>query len=238
MTRYNSTKAYRAAYVARLTRRRAYWLATLATTVSALAMLSGCEAPEATQTSDAAPVTEQMKVYKTLDACKAAEADDKRCETAFAEAWQWQGQQPGYTAKQQCEAEYGVGHCESRANPSGGNWFVPLMAGFMMSNAMNRLSPDPYARDRERERDGGGGGYPVYVNRQGYVSSYGGGGLRPMGYRVSSPSALPSSIEVERDPSGRGYAARGTSAKTQTGYRASSRGGFGKSSGFRGGCCG
>lgn len=235
MTRYNSTRAYRADYLARLNRRKARWVAALATTVSAVAMLTGCDDPQATQAPPVAQ-TEQMRVYKTLDECKAAQDDDKLCETAFAEAWQWQEQQPGYTAKQQCEAEYGVGNCESRANPSGGNWFVPLMAGMMMSNAMSRMSQDQYLREKERER--GGGAYPVYVNSRGQVSSYGAGGLRPMGYRVTPGGSVPAYMDVERDPSGRGYAARGTYSKTETGYRASSRGGFGKSSSFRGSCCG
>lgn len=236
MTTHNSTKAYRAGYLASLNRRKARWVGVLAGSASALAMLSACDAPQPAAPPPP-PATEQMSVYKTLDECKAAQDDDKLCETAFAEAWQWQEQQPGYTAKQQCEAEYGVGNCESRANPSGGSWFVPLMAGFMMSNAMNRMSQGQYVR--ERERDQRGGSYPVYVNRRGDVSSYGAGGLRPMGYRVSDTTGtLPRNMEVQRDPSGRGYAARGTYGSSDSRYQPSSRGGFGKSSVSRGSCCG
>ncbi|WKL56727.1 DUF1190 domain-containing protein [Asticcacaulis sp. ZE23SCel15] len=203
-----------------------------------MAMLSAC-GPQ-TPAPQAAPPTEQMLVYKTLDECKAAQDDDTLCETAFAEAWQWQEQQPGFTAKQQCEAEYGAGNCESRANPSGGNWFVPLMAGYMMSNAMNNMSRNAYMR--ERERGNHSGAYPVFVNRGGQVSTYGGSGTRPLGYSVAPTAngsrALPSPMDLQADPSGRGYAARGTYGDTNNRYQASSRGGFGKSSTSRGSCCG
>lgn len=237
MTLHNSTKAYRAGYLTSLNRRKARWIGVLAGTVSTLAMLSACDAPPAPE-PQAPPPTEQMLVYKTLDECKAAQADDTLCETAFAEAWQWQEQQPGYTAKQQCEAEYGVGNCESRANPSGGNWFVPLMAGYMMSNAMNNMSRNAYMRDKERGAHSGA--YPVYVNRGGQVSTYGGSGSRPLGYNATpTPNGrggLPSRMDLQTDPSGRGYVARGSSTNSR--YQPASRGGFGKSSVARGSCCG
>ncbi|ESQ78295.1 DUF1190 domain-containing protein [Asticcacaulis sp. YBE204] len=229
MVTHNATKAYQSRYKAEVNRRRARQAAMLAGTVSVLAMLGACDSP---QSSAPTPTTEQMLVYKTLDECKAAQADDKLCETAFAEAWGWQGQQTGYSEKGRCEAEYGEGHCESRATASGGSWFVPLMAGVMLSNRMNNMSYDSYRR--ERERDGHSGAYPVYVNRRGDVSTYAGSGMRPLGYSLTS-SGLPSRMDVEADPSGRGYVAKGTSDSR---YRASSRGGFGKSSTMRGGCCG
>ncbi|MDC7684836.1 DUF1190 domain-containing protein [Asticcacaulis sp. BYS171W] len=221
MVTHNATKAYQSRYKAELKRRHTRRAGILAGTVSALAMLSACDSPEP---SAPTPTTEQMLVYKTLDECKAAQADDKLCETAFAEAWQWQGQQPAYSEKARCEAEYGEGHCESRATASGGSWFVPLMAGVMLSNRMNNASYDTYRR--EREYNGYSGAYPVYVNRRGDISTYGGSGMRPLGYSLTS-SGLPSRMNVET--------ARGTSDSR---YRASSRGGFGKSSTARGGCCG
>ncbi|MFT3995847.1 MAG: DUF1190 domain-containing protein [Asticcacaulis sp.] len=239
MTAHNSTKAYRAGYLASLNRRKARWIGALAGTVSALAMLSACDAPQNSVSQDPPP-TEQMRVYKTLDECKAAQSDDQLCETAFAEAWQWQDQQPGYTEKQQCEAGYGEGNCESRANPAGGSWFVPLMAGFMMSSAMNNMSRNAY--ERERERGGHSGAYPVFVNRSGDVMTYNGSGTRQLGYRVSptaySGRGLPPYVDVQRDPSGRGYVARSPEGTPGTRYQASSRGGFGKSSVSRGSCCG
>jgi len=235
MFTHNSTKAYKAGYLSFLNRRKARWIGVLVGTVSALAMLTACDAPQPDAPPPAPP--EQMLVYKTMDECKAAQDDDKLCEKAFAEAWQWQEQQSGYTGKQQCEAEFGAGNCESRANPSGGNWFVPLMAGFMMSSAMNRRSQYPSEQEREQEQQGGA--YPVYINRQGNVSSYGGGRLRPMGYQVSpTTGALPRSMMVQRDPSGHGYVARSTYSSADSRLQPSSRGGFGQSGVSRGSCCG
>jgi uncharacterized protein YgiB involved in biofilm formation len=231
----NSTRAYRAHYMAELKRRRSRWLAILACTSSALAMLGGCGNPSPQNRAWDAPATEDVLVYNSLSECKAAQADDRICDEAQSDAAAWQNRQPGFSQKEQCEAEYGVGHCETR---SGGGWFVPAMAGFMLARSLDGMNIDGY---RHRKTSYGyAPSYPVYVNNKGYMSTYGSGGARPLGYHVPQNSAgrtLPGRIAVQPDPSGGGYAAPGTYTGRPT-TTASSRGGFGGSSAAHGGCCG
>ncbi len=233
----NSTRTFRSQYMALLSRRRLRWLGALTCTSSALAMLAGCDSSTPQQQVRIDP-TEQTIVYKSLDECKAAQADNRVCDLAMDEAKEWQDQQPGYSLKQQCEEEYGYGNCERRSS-GGNNWFVPAMAGFMLSNAMNNMSYDNYRR-AQRDRDYAGYSYPVYVNNRGYVSTYSGRGNQPLGYKVSGSGRkadLPRNFNVQSDPSGAGYTAPGTYSR-KTSYKSSSRGGFGKSASARGGCCG
>lgn len=236
MTVPNSTRAFRSQYMAGLSRRRRRWLAVLGCTCSALAVLSGCDAP---RQSAQAPQTEQVLVYKSLDECKANVADPAICDQALAEARKWQDEQPAYSDKQRCETEYGVGNCETRSTGAG-NLFVPVMMGFMMSNAMNRMSYNSYMQRRNEPGFGGGGAYPVHINRDGNVSTYSGSGSQPLGQRVpmgpGGRATLPSSFEVMKNPAGQGYVAPGSYARSP--YTSQSRGGFGGSSSFRGGCCG
>lgn len=226
--RPNATRAYRDAHKVMLRRRRLRWLAALACTSSAAAMLTGCGDPRSPRTA-AAPETEQVMVYKSLDDCKAQEWDESLCDSAFADAQAARETQTGYGQKAQCEAEYGVGNCESRSH-AGGSWFLPIMAGYMLHSSVNRMSNSAYQDHKRREQ--GGGAYPVYVDRNGQTSTYNGRSVVPLGYRVPAGAAsLPSRLTVQNDPSGRGFVAAGT-------YRAETRGGFGRTSSFRGGCCG
>lgn len=236
--KHNSTRTFRSQYMAVLSRRRLRWLGALTCTSSALAMLAGCDSGADRQPQVRIDPTEQTIVYKSLAECKAAQADDRICDLAMDEAKEWQDQQPGYSLKQQCEDEYGVGNCEQRSS-GGNNWFVPAMAGFMLSNALNNMSYDNYRRAR-RDRGYGGYSHPVYVNNRGYVSTYSGRGNQPLGYRVPGSGRtadLPRNVNVQSDPSGQGYTAPGT-YNSRTSYTSSSRGGFGKSASARGGCCG
>ena len=46
---------------------------------------------------------------------------------------------PRFTKKEQCEAEFGAGNCETRQAGAGtGSFFMPMMMGYMMGNAFNR----------------------------------------------------------------------------------------------------
>lgn len=51
----------------------------------------------------------------------------------------WEADAPRFTQKEQCEAEFGAGNCETReSRTGGGSFFMPMMMGYMMGNAFNR----------------------------------------------------------------------------------------------------
>jgi len=46
---------------------------------------------------------------------------------------------PRFTKKEQCEAEFGDGNCETRqAGAGSGSFFMPMMMGYMLGNAFSR----------------------------------------------------------------------------------------------------
>ena len=111
---------------------------------------------------------EQQKIYKNVAECEADDAnkDKATCKVAFAES---EKALPRYTAKAQCEAQYGTGNCESRSEShggGGGGFFVPAMVGFMVGQA---LANNAHAYQ------------PVYVGNGGGL--YAGG--RPLGYNAT-----------------------------------------------------
>ncbi len=79
--------------------------------------LAGCEQREA-----------RPKVYSTVADCR-DEHPSQACDTAWqASVGDHEPNAPCYTQRQQCEAQYGVGHCETRE----GGFFMPMMAGFVL----------------------------------------------------------------------------------------------------------
>lgn len=93
--------------------------------------------------------SEGAKFYPTVEAC-AAEYGAKPCDEAKQAADKTQlTEAPRFAQKQQCEAEFGVGNCESRqeaSNGGGGSFFMPMMMGYMMGNMLggNRFSQPVY----------------------------------------------------------------------------------------------
>ena len=45
---------------------------------------------------------------------------------------------PRYSRKEECEAEFGAGNCETRETDGGGSFFVPMMMGYMLGNAFRQ----------------------------------------------------------------------------------------------------
>ena len=181
----------------------------LTTSVSAWA-LAACSDPAPKNQNVAA---QPPKVYKTLAECKADSGNDPAaCDRAFSGAVQAQAATaPHYTAKAQCEAEFGSGNCESRTNSEGGSFFMPAMMGFMVGQMLANRGGGSYA------------GQPVYINRGGEMFS----GGRP----------LPTAVPVGGASTGAYAPARSTSATSS--YNSTvSRGGFGATASRMGGCCG
>lgn len=150
--------------------RRSRRIATLALGGACLLSLNAC---------DDKPKSD--KVYGSVVECVADGKDEAACRQAFDEAGKiHEKEAPRFAAQASCEETYGAGNCVPAQ--SGGGWFMPAVAGFMMGRM---LGGSPLA-----------GATPVYRDRYGY--SYAGG--RPMPdlqqagtqSRSSSPTTKPS----------------------------------------------
>jgi uncharacterized protein YgiB involved in biofilm formation len=103
-----------------VSRRRSAYVGFSVLTLSATA-LAGCEKQP-----------DPLKVYSSVADCR-AEHPGEACDTAWrASVGEHDKTAPRYTRKEECEAQYGVGHCETR---EGGN-FMPMMAGFVIGQMM------------------------------------------------------------------------------------------------------
>lgn len=125
--------------------------------------------------------------YTDIAACVSAGNADATCKASYEEALkEHQEKAPRFTSKDECLKAVDVTDCVETAvrQPDGStmNMFVPLMAGYMLANAVQRS----------------GGGYyrgPVYYSRY-YGSSYRDlddmRTARPSGSTVSRPTLAPS----------------------------------------------
>lgn len=177
------------------------------------------------------PVT--AKVYSSLADCKAGEADDASCDTAFAQSKaSHASSSPTFSKKAECEQQFGTGNCETRQSASGGgDVFGPALMGFMLGSALAN-SGGGYDRSyndrRDRDRRMGPAATPIYYGTNGAVYS----GNRQIArttapragqsYRAGAPVTRPSTISVTPSRTG-GFASVGTT----------SRGGFGATSAGR-----
>lgn len=69
--------------------------------------------------------------------CRDAEAQAKKSLAADA---------PRYSRKEECEAEFGAGNCETKQSAGGGGFFTPLLMGYFVGNMLsgNRYSQPVY----------------------------------------------------------------------------------------------
>jgi uncharacterized protein YgiB involved in biofilm formation len=120
---------------------------------------------------------EQIKIYGDAKAC-AAENDPATCEKEAKEAEQQHvAQAPRYPQQPSCEQIHGVGNCVPTpvrdASGQMSNWFMPALAGFMLSRALSQPYPQPIYRDSYGFAYGGGhvyGGYSDGGNRTATVA--------------------------------------------------------------------
>lgn len=67
---------------------------------------------------------------------------EAECKAAYEEAQQEaQRTAPKFNSQRDCEHEFGNNQCQEVRRSDGGSWFMPFMAGYMLSNL---LSPGPY----------------------------------------------------------------------------------------------
>ena len=80
---------------------------------------------------------EECAVTRNDAECKSAKAESERIHAAEA---------PRFTRKQECEAEFGAGNCETREASGAGSYFMPIMAGYMLGNLLggNRFNQPVY----------------------------------------------------------------------------------------------
>lgn len=85
---------------------------------------------------------EQALVYESPSECAAASFNTpEQCQADYDAAKALHPQvAPKYLSKEECETDFGSGHCETAPHQtsSGGSVFMPMMMGYMMGQMMNR----------------------------------------------------------------------------------------------------
>jgi uncharacterized protein YgiB involved in biofilm formation len=117
-------------------------------------------------------------VFKTVDQCVQAGMNEQVCQTAYQDAMRASlAGAPRFDGLAACEAEYGSGQCTEAPPAAGGSsgggtgsFFVPFMAGYMLSTGIRTI--DDYYKYRRREVEQGAvypyvGSSPVYRTRSG-----------------------------------------------------------------------
>ncbi len=174
--------------------------------------LAGCDdpgpAPQAGWDPNRGEQVEALS-YKTLEECKAAkEVTAQQCETSFAAAKaDDEKNAPRYDQRATCEEVYGAGNCVPKASQSGGSFFTPLLAGFVIGRMLDGggyRGTGMYRRDDQY----GGGYYSTYGGRLG--RDYGSGKTVISRDSIDPPDAI-----------------RNAPPKVQTRTSVVSRGGFG-----------
>jgi uncharacterized protein YgiB involved in biofilm formation len=94
------------------------------------------------------------KFFASLQECTAHYAEAECKDMVKKSEEQHVATAPKFSRKEECEAEFGAGHCETREmHTEGGgmgSFFMPMMMGYMMGNMMSRggMFSGPVYRDR------------------------------------------------------------------------------------------
>lgn len=85
------------------------------------------------------PTEERIRIYSSMEEC-VADKGQEACSSGWDKATEEHRKTaPRYTDRSACESTYG--RCEARKNESGTDVFLPLMAGFMLGNALGNSGP-------------------------------------------------------------------------------------------------
>ncbi|MFC4255246.1 DUF1190 domain-containing protein [Altererythrobacter xixiisoli] len=134
----------------------------------AAASLAGCS-------SQASDLPAEDVQFTTLAECTAAGFDEQLCKGARSTAEQEHAAAaPQFASQAECEAEWGQHKCETapqtetaqQATSGGTGFFVPFMAGFVLSRMMQQ-SFNRDGRVPSYAAGGANGGGPVYRDRAG-----------------------------------------------------------------------
>ncbi|MDT8405959.1 MAG: DUF1190 domain-containing protein [Methylococcales bacterium] len=90
--------------------------------------------------------SQEAKIYNSLEDCRRELPDaPEQCEKAYQDALvKARETAPKFNSRNACEAEFGLGMCDTYRNSSGGNWFMPAMAGFMLGRALDNSGSNYY----------------------------------------------------------------------------------------------
>jgi uncharacterized protein YgiB involved in biofilm formation len=161
------------------------------------------------------------QVFPSVAACVAAGTPQGECQEAYNQALaDNQNDAPRFESQDLCEGEFGTGQCQTRAE-GGNNFWVPLLGGFLIANAINDVD-----FDRKKKRRYA----PIYMSRANGNYYHGGSNYGPMSRNSSGRYGL-GSAALDRPVS---------APRVQSRSDIASRGGFGgrassRSSGGRGG---
>lgn len=149
--------------------------------------------------------------YASVAECRSAGAiPAAQCDVAYKQAQADADKTaPRFEDKQTCEEQYGAAQCQQRSNGSGGSFFMPLVTGFLVGQALNGgygYRGAPMYRDRDGNYYGGAGG----MIRRDYATGR---------MRVGSDAFTPSTVRAP--------------ARVQSRSAVISRGGFGGGFGGR-----
>lgn len=158
--------------------------------------------------------SEQASVYKTVDDCVGDNPQHtQECQAAYQQALQEaERTAPKYNSRQDCEYDFGAQRCHSS---SSGSFFMPFMAGYMLSNLMSPRgyysqpmfsSYSPYSSYRNR-----------WIGADGHVF----GDVRQRNIRVSKDAYKPKPT-VNKTMSRGGF---GSSVRAKSSWGSSSRSG-------------
>lgn len=88
----------------------------------------------------------EAETYRSLDACKEAGLfSDAQCEASYNEALKVHEESaPRYNSERLCENDFVIGNCVQRTSNSGGVFWSPFMAGFLVSQILDRDNRSQY----------------------------------------------------------------------------------------------
>ena len=185
------------AQIRKMKRSRAVALTTL--TAAGTVTLTGCGGDD--------PMVEGQ-VFATVAECVAAGTPEGECQNAYNQALaDNQNDAPRFESRELCEEGFGGGQCQPRAE-GGNNFWVPLLGGFLIANAIDDLD-----FDRKKKRRYA----PVYLSRSSGNYYHGGSNYGPMSRSSSGRYGL-GSAALDRPVS---------APRVQSRADIASRGGFG-----------
>ncbi len=113
------------------------------------------------------------QVFPTVAECVASGVAQNECQEAYNQALaDNENDAPRFESQDLCEGEFGSGQCQQRvASGGGGAFWVPLLAGFVIANAVDDLDFD---RKKKRKYS------PLYYSRAHSNYYYGGSNYGPM----------------------------------------------------------
>jgi uncharacterized protein YgiB involved in biofilm formation len=201
----------------------------LLASVSAAATLSGCEQAPPAPADNGGTFANKAECVAVYDQAT-CDAADRLARTEHV------NNAPRYASIEACRQEYGPDMCQPISAYGGsGNFFVPMMMGYMMGSALSTPAPLYYGPGSYRYRDRRDYQAPIYTSGAGYARN------APIGaapYRstagtgVSTKGALKSSTAMTPPSSVRG--GFGSSFKPtqsfKSSYQATNPSSFGNSS--------